>query len=307
MEKAVGIILDGKALSEKIRGEIAQEVNDYLSKGFRPPTLAVLLIGEDPASQVYVSNKEKACQKVGIRSLSYRLPYNTTTQELLELIAQLNADEEVDGILVQLPLPSHINQQEIILAISPKKDVDGFHPENMGRLVARMEDGFIPCTPLGIDLLLSHYGIELKGKDVVIVGAGFIVGRPLSLLMLWRDATVSVCHIYTKDIKEYTKRADILISATGVPGLIKAHMVKEGAVVVDVGISRVGDRIVGDVDFEEVKEKAYAITPVPGGVGPMTVTGLLLNTLKAYKKRFRLELELPSISPQPHPHASLLL
>ena len=162
-------------------------MNDYLSKGFRPPTLAVLLIGEDPASQVYVSNKEKACQKVGIRSLSYRLPYNTTTQELLELIAQLNADEEVDGILVQLPLPSHINQQEIILAISPKKDVDGFHPENMGRLVARMEDGFIPCTPLGIDLLLSHYGIELKGKDVVIVGAGFIVGRPLSLLMLWRD------------------------------------------------------------------------------------------------------------------------
>ena len=277
------------SISKSIRGEIAQEVNDYLSKGFRPPTLAVLLIGEDPASQVYVSNKEKACQKVGIRSLSYRLPYNTTTQELLELIAQLNADEEVDGILVQLPLPSHINQQEIILAISPKKDVDGFHPENMGRLVARMEDGFIPCTPLGIDLLLSHYGIELKGKDVVIVGAGFIVGRPLSLLMLWRDATVSVCHIYTKDIKEYTKRADILISATGVPGLIKAHMVKEGAVVVDVGISRVGDRIVGDVDFEEVKEKAYAITPVPGGVGPMTVTGLLLNTLKAYKKRFRLE------------------
>ncbi|HAV40650.1 MAG: bifunctional methylenetetrahydrofolate dehydrogenase/methenyltetrahydrofolate cyclohydrolase FolD [Aquificota bacterium] len=289
MEKTVGIILDGKALSEKIRGDIAQEVKEYLSKGLRPPTLAVILVGEDPASQVYVSNKEKACQKVGIRSLSYRLPYNTTTQELLELIAQLNADEEIDGILVQLPLPSHINQQEIILAISPKKDVDGFHPENMGRLVARMEDGFIPCTPLGIDLLLNHYGIELKGKDVVIVGAGFIVGRPLSLLMLWRDATVSVCHIYTKDIKEYTKRADILISATGVPGLIKAHMVKEGAVVVDVGISRVGDKIVGDVDFEEVKEKAYAITPVPGGVGPMTVTGLLLNTLKAYKKRFRLE------------------
>ncbi len=289
MEKAVGIILDGRALSEKIRGEIAQEVKEYVSRGLRPPALAVILVGDDPASQVYVSNKEKACKKVGIRSLSYRLPYNTTTQELLELIAQLNADEEVDGILVQLPLPPHINQHEIILAISPKKDVDGFHPENMGRLVARMEDGFIPCTPLGIDLLLKHYGIELKGKDVVIVGAGFIVGRPLSLLMLWRDATVSVCHIYTKDIKEYTKRADILISATGVPGLIKAHMVKEGAVVVDVGISRVGDKIVGDVDFEEVKEKAYAITPVPGGVGPMTVTGLLLNTLKAYKKRFRLE------------------
>ncbi|MFN4318963.1 MAG: bifunctional methylenetetrahydrofolate dehydrogenase/methenyltetrahydrofolate cyclohydrolase FolD [Aquificaceae bacterium] len=288
MEKAVGIILDGKALSEKIRSEIAQDIKEYTSKGYRAPCLAVILVGDDPASQIYVSNKEKACQKVGIRSLSYRLPYNTTTQELFELIAQLNADEEVDGILVQLPLPPHINQQEVILAISPKKDVDGFHPENMGRLVARMEDGFIPCTPLGIDLLLSHYGIELKGKDVVIVGAGFIVGRPLSLLMLWRDATVSICHIYTKDIKEYTKRADILISATGVAGLIKAHMVKEGAVVVDVGISRVGNKIVGDVDFEEVKEKAYAITPVPGGVGPMTVTGLLLNTLKAYKKRFKL-------------------
>ncbi|MFN3975730.1 MAG: bifunctional methylenetetrahydrofolate dehydrogenase/methenyltetrahydrofolate cyclohydrolase FolD [Aquificaceae bacterium] len=288
MEKALGIILDGKALSEKIRSEIAQDIKEYTSKGYRAPCLAVILVGDDPASQIYVSNKEKACQKVGIRSLSYRLPYNTTTQELFELIAQLNADEEVDGILVQLPLPPHINQQEVILAISPKKDVDGFHPENMGRLVARMEDGFIPCTPLGIDLLLSHYGIELKGKDVVIVGAGFIVGRPLSLLMLWRDATVSICHIYTKDIKEYTKRADILISATGVAGLIKAHMVKEGAVVVDVGISRVGNKIVGDVDFEEVKEKAYAITPVPGGVGPMTVTGLLLNTLKAYKKRFKL-------------------
>ena len=283
----MSLILDGKALSEKIREEIRQEIEGYLSKGFRPPTLAVILVGDDPASQVYVANKEKACHKVGIRSLSYRLPQNTTTQELLELIAQLNADEEVDGILVQLPLPSHINQQEVILSISPKKDVDGFHPENMGRLVARMEDGFIPCTPLGIDLLLNHYGIELKGKDVVIVGAGFIVGRPLSLLMLWRDATVSVCHIYTKDISEYTKRADILISATGVPKLIKSHMVKEGAVVVDVGISKVDGKILGDVDFEEVKEKAYAITPVPGGVGPMTVTALLLNTLKAYKKRIK--------------------
>lgn len=289
MEKAVSLILDGKALSEKIREEISLEIKEYVSIGFRSPTLAVILVGDDPASQIYVSNKERACQKVGIRSISYRLPQNITTQELLDLIAQLNAEEEVDGILVQLPLPPHINQHEVILAIDPKKDVDGFHPENMGRLVARMEDGFIPCTPLGIDLLLSHYGIEVKGKDVVIVGAGFIVGRPLSLLMLWRDATVSVCHIYTKDIKEYTKRADILISATGVPKLIGADMVKEGAVVVDVGISRVDGKIVGDVDYEEVKKKTYAITPVPGGVGPMTVTGLLLNTLKAYKRRFKLE------------------
>ncbi len=290
MEKALKmpLLLDGKALSESIRGRISEEIEEYTSRGFRPPTLAVVLVGEDPASKVYVGNKKKACQKVGIRSLSYELPYNTTLQELLELIAQLNADEEVDGILVQLPLPPHIPQQEVILAISPKKDVDGFHPENMGRLVARLEDGFIPCTPLGIDILLNHYGVELKGKDVVIVGAGFIVGRPLSLLMLWRDATVSVCHIHTKDISEYTKRADILISATGVPHLIKANMVKEGAVVVDVGISRVGDRIVGDVDFEEVKEKAFAITPVPGGVGPMTVTALLLNTLKAYRRNMGL-------------------
>lgn len=288
MEKTVSIILDGRALSERLRSQISDEIRHYLSKGLRPPTLAVVLVGDDPASQVYVGNKERACQKVGIRSLVYRLPYNTTHEELLELIAQLNADEETDGILVQLPLPPHIKQQEVIIAISPKKDVDGFHPENMGRLVARMEDGFIPCTPLGIDLLLKHYGIEVKGKDVVIVGAGFIVGRPLSLLMLWRDATVSVCHIHTKDISQYTKRADILISATGVPGLIKPSMVKEGSVVVDVGISRVGDRIVGDVDFEGVKEKTYAITPVPGGVGPMTVTALLMNALKAYKRRMGL-------------------
>ncbi|QID32390.1 bifunctional methylenetetrahydrofolate dehydrogenase/methenyltetrahydrofolate cyclohydrolase FolD [Pampinifervens florentissimum] len=289
MEKAIGtyLLLDGKSLSEKIRADIRREVEAFVSRDLRPPTLAVVLVGDDPASKVYVGNKKKACEKVGIRSISYELPENTTTEELLELIAQLNAEDEVDGILVQLPLPPHINQQEVILAISPKKDVDGFHPENMGRLVARIEDGFIPCTPLGIDLLLRHYNIEVKGKDVVIVGAGFIVGRPLSLLMLWRDATISVCHIHTKDISKYTRQADILISATGVPHLIKAHMVKEGAVVVDVGISRVGDKIVGDVDFEEVKEKVYAITPVPGGVGPMTVSALLLNTLKAYKRKLQ--------------------
>jgi methylenetetrahydrofolate dehydrogenase (NADP+)/methenyltetrahydrofolate cyclohydrolase len=174
--------------------------------------------------------------------------------------------------------------QDVILAISPRKDVDGFHPENMGRLLGRLEGGFIPCTPLGIDLLLKYYQIDLKGKDVVIVGAGFIVGRPLSALMLWRDATVSVCHIHTKDIKKYTIQADILVSATGVPHLIRGDMVKEGAIVIDVGITKVGDKILGDVCFEEVKERASAITPVPGGVGPMTVTALLLNTLQAYKK-----------------------
>ena len=289
MEKEISrpLILDGKKLSEKLREEIKREIGTFTSKSLRPPGLAVVLVGNDPASEVYVRNKIKACKKVGMESFFYHLGENTTTSELLEVIADLNAREEVDGILVQLPLPEHIDPQEIILAINPEKDVDGFHPQNMGRLVAQIEDGFIPCTPLGIDLLLRHYGIELKGKEVVIVGAGFIVGRPLSLLMLWRNATVSVCHIHTRDISLHTKRADILISATGVPGLIKEDMVKEGVVVVDVGISKVDGKIVGDVDFEGVSKKASAITPVPGGVGPMTVTGLLLNTLKSYKKRLR--------------------
>ena len=278
------IILDGKALSENIRQKIKEEIQSYIAKGLRQPCLAVVLVGDDPPSVVYVRNKRKACENVGIKSLLYHLPYNTNLSELLELIAELNAKEDVDGILVQLPLPKHIPMEDVILAISPKKDVDGFHPENMGRLLGRIEGGFVPCTPLGIDLLLKHYQIDLKGKDVVIVGAGFIVGRPLSALMLWRDATVSVCHIHTKDIKKYTLEADILISATGVPHLIKEDMVKEGAVVVDVGISKVGDKILGDVDFEAVKNKAYAITPVPGGVGPMTVSALLLNTLQAYRR-----------------------
>ena len=286
MEKALApIILDGKSLSEKIRRDIKEEVDQYVSQGFRGPSLSVILVGNDPASQVYVNNKRKACEKSGITSLLYHLPENTRTGELLELIAELNSREDVDGILVQLPLPQHIDVNEVILSISPRKDVDGFHPENMGKLVGRIESGFIPCTPLGIDLLLKHYSIDVKGKDLVIVGAGLIVGRPLSLLMLWRDATVSVCHIHTKDIAQYTKMADILISATGVPHLIKGHMVKENAVVIDVGISKVNGKIVGDVDFESVKDKVSAITPVPGGVGPMTVSALLLNTLKAYKQR----------------------
>jgi len=281
------LILDGKRLSSKIREEIRSEVSTFLESGHRPPGLAVILVGDDPASQVYVKNKIKACKDVGIESFFYPLSSKTLTEELLDVIAELNSREEVDGILIQLPLPEQIDQQEVILAVSPEKDVDGFHPNNMGKLVARMGDGFVPCTPLGIDLLLSHYGIDPKGRDVVIVGAGFIVGRPLSLLMLWKDATVTVCHIHTKDLKKHTRSADILVSATGVPGLIKGDMVKEGAVVVDVGISKVDGKIVGDVVFEEVKGRASAITPVPGGVGPMTVTGLLMNTLKSYKRRIR--------------------
>ena len=286
-EMSEPLILDGRALSEKLREELRREIEGYVFSGLRKPGLAVVLVGNDPASQVYVRNKVNACRKVGIESLFYQLDENTVTEELLEVIAELNSREDVDGILVQLPLPSQIDQREVILAIHPEKDVDGFHPENMGKLVAHAEDGFIPCTPLGIDLLLSHYGIELEGKDVVIVGAGFIVGRPLSLLMLWRNATVTVCHIHTKDLKAHTLTADILISATGVPGLIKEDMVKESAVVVDVGISKVEGKIVGDVDFEGVSRKASAITPVPGGVGPMTVTGLLMNTVKSYRKRMK--------------------
>ncbi|ADO45025.1 Methylenetetrahydrofolate dehydrogenase (NADP(+)) [Hydrogenobacter thermophilus TK-6] len=287
--KVMHILLDGKSLSESIRDQIKTYVERITSRGYREPSLAVVLVGDDPASHIYVKNKRKACERVGIKSLFYHLPQNTKVPELLDLIASLNSDESVDGILVQLPLPQHIPQEEVILSISPKKDVDGFHPENMGKLVARIEGGFIPCTPLGIDLLLKHYNIDLKGKNVVIVGAGFIVGRPLALLMLWRDATVCVCHIHTKDITQYTKKADILISATGVPHLIKRDMVKEGAVVVDVGISKVGEKVLGDVDFERVKDKVYAITPVPGGVGPMTVTALLLNTLQAYRQNMNLK------------------
>ncbi len=281
------LILDGRELSRKIREDIRLQIEDYLSRGFRRPGLAVILVGDDPASQIYVRNKIKACRKVGIVSFLYQLGVRTTTQELLDLIAELNSREEVDGILVQLPLPEGIDQREVILSINPSKDVDGFHPENMGKLVARMEEGFIPCTPLGIDLLLRHYGIDVRGKDVVIVGAGFIVGRPLALLMLWRDATVTVCHIHTRDLRKFTRSAEVLVSATGVPGLIKEDMVAEGSVVIDVGISRVEGKIVGDVDFEGVRHKVSAITPVPGGVGPMTVTGLLLNTLKAYRRRVR--------------------
>ena len=283
MEKVMAVILDGKKVSQIYRERIKEEVKQYLERGLRKPALAVVLVGNDPASKVYVSNKRKACEKVGIESLFYHLPEETSEEKLLELIEELNSNESVDGILVQLPLPKHINTQRVIEAIRPDKDVDGFHPENMGKLIANLDSGFIPCTPLGIKLLLEHYGIDVKGKDTTIVGAGYIVGKPLSVLLLNMNATITVCHIHTKDLKKHTLGADILVSATGVPHLIKADMVKEGAIVVDVGISKVNGKIVGDVDFEKVKEKASYITPVPGGVGPMTITALLLNTLKAYK------------------------
>jgi len=275
-------ILDGKSLAKKIKHNIKQEVKHLERK----PKLVVVLVGDDQASLVYVKNKVQACADVGFSSQLDMFEKDVEEDVLLNHIKSLNEQEDVDGILVQLPLPSHISIQNIIDAIDPSKDVDGFHPQNMGKLFSGdLENAFIPCTPLGIKLLLDEYNIDLKGKNVCIVGAGFIVGKPLSMLMLNYDATVSVCHKYTKDIVEYTKTADILISATGVPFLIKDYMVKEGAVVIDVGISKVNGKIVGDVDFESVSQKASFITPVPGGVGPMTVATLLLNTLKAYKQR----------------------
>jgi methylenetetrahydrofolate dehydrogenase (NADP+)/methenyltetrahydrofolate cyclohydrolase len=275
-------ILDGKSLAKKIKHNIKQEVKHLERK----PKLTVVLVGDDQASLVYVKNKVQACADVGFSSQLDMFEKDVEESIVLNHIKSLNEQEDVDGILVQLPLPAHISMQNIIDAIDPSKDVDGFHPQNMGKLFSGdLENAFIPCTPLGIKLLLDEYNIDLKGKNVCIVGAGFIVGKPLSMLMLNYDATVSVCHKYTKDILEYTKTADILISATGVPFLIKDYMVKDGAVVIDVGISKVSGKIVGDVDFESVSQKASFITPVPGGVGPMTVATLLLNTLKAYKQR----------------------
>ncbi len=279
------ILLDGKSLAEKIKEQLKKEVEDYLKKGMRNPALAVILVGDNPASKVYVKNKRNACEQVGINSLCFQLPENTTQIELLELIGKLNGDETIDGILVQLPLPKHINTQDVIEAINPKKDVDGFHPENVGKLATGMEDAVLPCTPFGIKLLLKHYHIETFKKDVVVVGASNIVGKPMALLFLKNEeSTVTVCHKNTKDLKSHTLTAEILVVAVGKPKLITADMVKDGVVVVDVGINRLENgKLVGDTDFEALKEKVSAITPVPGGVGPMTVASLLINTLNIYR------------------------
>ena len=283
----MALILDGKKLAQSIKDELKKEVEEYVKKGLRQPALAVILVGNDPASEVYVRNKRESCKYVGINSLFFHLPENTTQEELLELIGKLNGDDDVDGILVQLPLPSHINTNEIIEAINPLKDVDGFHPENMGKLATGKSEGIIPCTPLGIWIMMKHYKINFLRRDVVIVGASNIVGKPMGLLFLKNeDATITICHRNTKDLKSHTKNADILIVAVGKPNLITADMVKEGVVVIDVGINRLENgKLVGDVDFEAVKEKAFAITPVPGGVGPMTVASLLVNTVSIYRKK----------------------
>jgi len=277
------IVLDGKALANKIKMQAKNQIEKLKSKGIIPG-LAVILVGNNPASQVYVNMKTKACEEVGIYSINHRMPEEVNEKDLLYVIDMLNKNPLVNAILVQLPLPSKINEERVIEAIDPKKDVDGFHPYNLGRLL-RGNPSVYPCTPYGIMKLFEEYNIELKGKDICVVGTGNITGKPMSYMLLNANATVQICHIYTKNLKEKTKTADIIISATGHPHLITEDMVKEDAVVVDVGITKLNDKIVGDVDFENVSKKASYITPVPGGVGPMTIAMLITNTVEFAKQQ----------------------
>ena len=275
-------ILDGKKLSAEIRASVKEETAFLREKGI-VPGLAVVLVGDDPASKVYVGQKEKGCLEAGFASFLHRLPDSTTQEELLDLIGRLNGDASVHGILVQLPLPRQIDPDTVLAAIRPEKDVDGFHPVNVGRLVAGLP-ACEPCTPKGILRLLKSTGIPLAGKEAVVIGRSNIVGKPVALMLLAESATVTVCHSRTKDLAEHVRRADILVAAIGKPRFVTADMVKEGAVVVDVGINRLEEGLVGDVDFAPVSEKAAWITPVPGGVGPMTIAMLLENTLEQANK-----------------------
>lgn len=273
----MGKRIDGKAISQMVKDELKERVKEEHIDA----TLAVIQVGNDPASTVYVGNKKKACEYIGIRSLAFELPEETKEEQLLELVGELNEREDVDGILVQLPLPSHMDEDKVIQAISPKKDVDGFHPQSVGALSIG-QPGFVSCTPAGVIQLLKRSGVEIEGKECVIVGRSNIVGKPMALLMLRENATVTVCHSRTKDLKEVTKRADILIVAIGKPKFITKEYVKEGAVVIDVGIHRGADnKLCGDVDFENVEPITSAITPVPGGVGPMTIAMLMNNCVEA--------------------------
>ncbi|MFC2441551.1 MAG: bifunctional methylenetetrahydrofolate dehydrogenase/methenyltetrahydrofolate cyclohydrolase FolD [Capnocytophaga ochracea] len=286
-------ILDGKKTSEALKQEIAEEVKQLKAEGKKVPHLATVLVGDDGASLTYVGSKVKACEQVGFESTLVKLPANISEEALLQEIEKLNANPEIDGYIVQLPLPKHIDEQKILLAIDPTKDVDGFHPANFGRMALDME-AFIPATPFGIMELLKRYEVPTKGKHVVVVGRSHIVGRPISILLSQKgaqgNATVTLTHSHTPNLAELTRQADIVVMALGIPEFLKGDMVKEGVTVIDVGITRLKDdsthkgyRIVGDVAFDEVKEKASYITPVPGGVGPMTIAMLLKNTLLAYK------------------------
>ncbi len=274
-------ILDGKATAERIIAQVAQQVDARLNAGLPRPGLAVVLVGEDPASRVYVGNKKKACERAGIHTQSIELPADSSQQELLEVVDRLNADPSVHGILVQLPLPAHLDATEVTERIRPDKDVDGFHPFNIGKLALR-QPALSPCTPRGIMRLLHEYDIPVRGRNAVVVGASNIVGRPMYLELLMAGATVTNCHRFTRDLPERVGEAEILVVAVGKPGIVQGEWVREGAVVVDVGINRREDgSLCGDVDFERAAESAGWITPVPGGVGPMTVATLLVNTLQA--------------------------
>lgn len=287
-------IIDGKHIAETIRQELAEEITQLQAEHHLTPGLAVVLVGENPASKVYVRNKNKACRDIGIYSEQHNLAEETSEQELLELIQQLNHDEKIHGILVQLPLPDHIDEHKVINTILPEKDVDGFHPVNIGKLMIG-EKGFRPCTPFGVQKMLSYSGVTIAGAHVVVVGRSNIVGKPIANMLLQKqpeaNATVTVCHSRTKDLAAITRQADILIAAIGQPEMITAEMVNENAVVIDVGVNRVEDpasktgyRLVGDVKFDEVSQKCKAISPVPGGVGPMTITMLLYNTVESAKQ-----------------------
>ena len=288
------ILLDGKKTSQELKEEIAAEVTAMRQQGQKVPHLAAVIVGNDGASLTYVSSKVRSCEQVGFESTLVRLPEDTTQEDLLKEVAALNANEAIDGYIVQLPLPANLDEEEVLLAIDPKKDVDGFHPTNFGRMALELES-FIPATPFGIMQLLERYKVDTSGKHAVVIGHSHIVGRPISILLSQKgdfaNATVTVAHSRTKDLKALLNQADIIVSALGVPNFVKADMVKPGAVVIDVGITRVEDasrpkgyRIVGDVDFEQVAEKASYITPVPGGVGPMTIAMLLKNTLLARRR-----------------------
>lgn len=276
----MAIIIDGKKISQDIKDELKVKVSAYHLEGIEI-TLAVVQVGNDPASSVYVGNKKKACEYIGIRSLAYELPEETTEEEVLNLVKELNLREDVNGILVQLPLPEHINEDLVIQTISPEKDVDGFHPQSVGKLSIGQQ-GFVSCTPAGIIQLLKRSGIEIEGKECVVIGRSNIVGKPMALLLLRENGTVTVCHSRTRNLKEVTKRADILVAAIGKPKFINSSFIKEGAVVIDVGIHRdENNKLCGDVDYDDVANKVSAITPVPGGVGPMTIAMLMSNCVES--------------------------
>lgn len=278
----MAIIIDGKKVSAQLKEQVRIETEELVKKGIKPG-LAVIIVGDDPASRVYVNNKKKACEKVGFLSKEFALPATTTQEELLALVNELNEDKEINGILCQLPLPKGLDEKAVIEAISPLKDVDAFHASNVGKIMIGDYD-FLPCTPAGVMEMLHSYNIPVEGKECVVIGRSNIVGKPMAMLLLHENGTVTITHSRTKNLKEVTKRADILVAAIGKPKFVTADMVKEGAVVIDVGMDRdKNGKLCGDVDFENVKEKCSAITPVPGGVGPMTIAVLMKNTLKACK------------------------